>query len=103
MPTYEYKCKNCGHELEEFQSMTAAPLTTCPSCKTENLVRVIGSGGGMIFKGSGFYQTDYKPKGEKKESKTKSPANAEKKSTPEKKADSQDKPATPAKPSGDEK
>jgi putative FmdB family regulatory protein len=60
MPTYEYRCKKCKHEFEEFQSMTAAPLTVCPKCKTPNLVRIIGSGAGMIFKGSGFYQTDYK-------------------------------------------
>ena len=60
MPTYEYKCKNCGHEFEEYQSMSADVLIDCPKCKTPNLVRAIGGGGGMIFKGSGFYQTDYK-------------------------------------------
>ena len=60
MPTYEYKCKNCGHEFEEFQPMSASSLVMCPKCKTPNLVRAIGGGGGMIFKGSGFYQTDYK-------------------------------------------
>ena len=60
MPTYEYKCKNCNHEFEEFQPMSAASLVICPKCKTPNLVRAIGGGGGMIFKGSGFYHTDYK-------------------------------------------
>ncbi len=60
MPTYQYRCTNCNHTLEEFQKMSDEPLTECPSCKTKNLVRVIGVGGGMIFKGSGFYLTDYK-------------------------------------------
>ena len=60
MPTYQYKCKYCGHELEEFQSIKDDPLTLCPECKTTNLARVMGTGGGLIFKGSGFYLTDYK-------------------------------------------
>jgi putative FmdB family regulatory protein len=60
MPTYEYVCKKCGHAFEEFQSMSAAPLTRCPGCGTDNLARVMGTGGGIIFKGSGFYVTDYR-------------------------------------------
>jgi putative FmdB family regulatory protein len=60
MPTYHYQCKACGHELEEFQSITEAPLTRCPNCETDNLARSIGTGAGLIFKGSGFYLTDYK-------------------------------------------
>ncbi len=60
MPTYEYKCKMCGHDLEEFQSITEEPLKRCPKCGTDNLVRVIGTGAGLIFKGTGFYLTDYK-------------------------------------------
>jgi putative FmdB family regulatory protein len=60
MPTYEYQCKNCGHELEEFQSMSEAPLIHCPKCGTESLVRVLGGGAGLIFKGTGFYLTDYR-------------------------------------------
>ena len=60
MPTYQYQCKACGHQLEEFQSMSEAPLTLCPHCGTENLARVMGTGAGVIFKGSGFYLTDYK-------------------------------------------
>lgn len=60
MPTYEYRCNNCSYEFEEFQSMKDLPLSVCPQCKQSNLQRVIGSGGGMIFKGSGFYLTDYK-------------------------------------------
>jgi putative FmdB family regulatory protein len=60
MPTYQYTCKMCGHHLEEFQSMSEPALVHCPSCNTDNLVRSIGGGAGLIFKGSGFYLTDYK-------------------------------------------
>ncbi|MEJ2104804.1 MAG: zinc ribbon domain-containing protein [Ignavibacteriaceae bacterium] len=61
MPTYEYKCSSCNHSFEYFQSMTAEPLKVCPECGG-SLKRVIGTGAGTIFKGSGFYQTDYKNK-----------------------------------------
>lgn len=60
MPTYDYVCDACGHAFEQFQAMSEKRLTTCPKCKKKKLVRQIGSGGGIIFKGSGFYQTDYK-------------------------------------------
>lgn len=60
MPTYAYKCKRCEYEFEEFQSIKADSLTMCPSCKTPSLLRMIGGGSGLIFKGSGFYLTDYK-------------------------------------------
>lgn len=63
MPTYEYKCTSCDHRLETMQSMKDAPLTTCPSCGKETLTRLISAGGGMIFKGTGFYLTDYKNAG----------------------------------------
>ncbi len=69
MPTYKYRCTKCNYEFEEFQSMTAQPLQTCPSCKNKSLIRVIGSGGGVIFKGSGFYLTDYKKTGNRKSEK----------------------------------
>lgn len=59
MPTYDYKCTNCNYTFEYFQPMTAEPLTECPECKGI-VKRIIGSGAGPIFKGSGFYQTDYK-------------------------------------------
>ena len=62
MPTYEYKCVNCEHEFEIYQSMKDEKLTKCPNCGRETLRRLIGSGGGLIFKGSGFYLTDYKNK-----------------------------------------
>ena len=60
MPTYDYKCKECGHLFEEFQSMSSDDLLTCPSCGKPGLVRLMAGGVGMIFKGSGFYKTDYK-------------------------------------------
>ncbi len=59
MPTYEYECTLCDHRFEQFQSMTAAPLKECPACKGQ-VRRLIGRGAGIIFKGSGFYQTDYR-------------------------------------------
>jgi len=62
MPTYQYLCKKCGHQLEELQSISAPPLVRCPKCHTDNLARAMGAGAGLIFKGSGFYQTDYKKK-----------------------------------------
>ena len=62
MPTYEYQCQNCEHFFEEFQSITARPLRKCPECKKMSLVRLIGTGGGILFKGSGFYKTDYPSK-----------------------------------------
>jgi putative FmdB family regulatory protein len=61
MPTYDYACSACGHRFEEFQSIAAAPLRQCPACKKKKLERLIGPGAGVIFKGSGFYQTDYRP------------------------------------------
>lgn len=65
MPFYEYKCSECGHELEELQSITAEPLVKCPKCGKDTLQRLIGTGAGLIFKGSGFYLTDYKNKNSK--------------------------------------
>ncbi|HVO76055.1 MAG TPA: FmdB family zinc ribbon protein [Ignavibacteriaceae bacterium] len=61
MPTYEYKCAQCGNKFEIFQPMNADPVKTCPKCGGK-VKRLIGSGAGPIFKGSGFYQTDYKNK-----------------------------------------
>ncbi len=61
MPTYEYYCTSCGFEFEEFQSIASEPLTVCPKCNKE-VKRKISGGTGLIFKGSGFYITDYKNK-----------------------------------------
>ncbi|MBU3758890.1 MAG: zinc ribbon domain-containing protein [Candidatus Omnitrophica bacterium] len=59
MPTYDYRCESCAHEFEHFQSMSSRPLSRCPECG-KKLERLFGRGTGVIFKGSGFYQTDYK-------------------------------------------
>ncbi len=77
MPTYEYECESCGHEFEEFQYMSDAPLKKCPSCKKNKLHRLIGSGAGIIFKGSGFYETDYKRKDQPKPASESAPAKTE--------------------------
>ena len=78
MPTYEYECDACGHHFEVLQSMTEPKLRKCPKCKKLKLCRLIGTGAGIIFKGSGFYETDYKKKSpsasEENKSKSESPA-----------------------------
>ena len=60
MPTYDYQCQECGHQFEKFQTMSAAPIKKCPECNKLKLLRLIGTGSGVIFKGSGFYETDYR-------------------------------------------
>ncbi len=62
MPTYEYVCDACEHAFEEFQSMSSRLLRKCPACKKRRLRRLFGTGAGIIFKGSGFYETDYRKK-----------------------------------------
>ncbi|MFM1746578.1 MAG: hypothetical protein RLZZ188_244 [Verrucomicrobiota bacterium] len=62
MPTYEYACQGCDHQFEQFQSIKDEPLVQCPKCKKKKLKRLVGSGAGLIFKGTGFYITDYKKK-----------------------------------------
>ncbi len=66
MPTYDYQCDACGHEFELFQSMTAPVKRKCPACGKNKLQRLIGTGAGVIFKGSGFYETDYRSDSYKK-------------------------------------
>lgn len=82
MPTYDYKCDACGHTFEQFHSITASPLSKCPQCGKRALQRLIGTGGGIIFKGSGFYQTDYRTdsyrRGAEAEKKAASPADTSK-------------------------
>jgi putative FmdB family regulatory protein len=60
MPTYDYQCNACGHTFEEWQSFHDEELTKCPKCKKKKLERLIGGGAAIIFKGSGFYETDYR-------------------------------------------
>ena len=93
MPTYDYRCQACGHELEIFQSIKESPKRKCPSCGRQKLQRVIGTGAGIIFKGSGFYETDYRSDSYKKG------AEAERKATEKGSGDSDSKKAeTPKKP-----
>lgn len=66
MPTYDYVCDGCGHAFELFQSMTDAVKKTCPKCGKKKLRRLIGAGGAIVFKGSGFYKTDYRSESYKK-------------------------------------
>jgi putative FmdB family regulatory protein len=74
MPIYEYQCKKCGHIFEKFQSVNDPPITTCPICHGE-AKRIISSPAGFIFKGSGFYATDYKKKDVKRKEKSKKGGN----------------------------
>jgi putative FmdB family regulatory protein len=80
MPTYEYVCRACGHEFEEFQSIKADPIAVCPKCRKKKVERKIGLGGAVIFKGGGFYETDYRSEsyksGEDAEKKANNPAPA---------------------------
>ncbi|HOK67427.1 MAG TPA: zinc ribbon domain-containing protein [Anaerohalosphaeraceae bacterium] len=73
MPTYEYLCDNCGQTMEIFQSITESPRKKCPQCGKQKLKRLLGTGAGVIFKGSGFYQTDYRSESYKKASEKDSP------------------------------
>ena len=63
MPTYDYRCNACGHTFEEFQMMSDPVMRKCPECGKLKLERLIGSGAGFVFKGSGYYVTDYRSKG----------------------------------------
>ena len=97
MPTYDYVCDACGHEFEEFQSITEPVMRKCPECKKLKLRRLFGTGAAVVFKGSGFYQTDYrsesyksgaekdKPKTEKTEKSDKSESKSTEKSGDSKK------------------
>jgi putative FmdB family regulatory protein len=87
MPTYAYRCSACGKEFEEFQRISEDPLVTCPSCGKDTLARIMGTGAGVIFKGSGFYLTDYRKEPEKKTDKP-----AEKKDPPKSGTGSPDPP-----------
>lgn len=95
MPTYDYECDACGHEFELFQSISEPVKKKCPECKKSKLRRLFGTGGAIVFKGSGFYQTDYRSdsykKGEKAAKESKSDSKKESKSGDSKKSDSKAK------------
>ena len=97
MPTYEYACQKCAHTFEQFQSMRDDPLVRCPSCGKKSLKRLLGGGAGLIFKGSGFYITDYRKGGSAKGSEGK--GGGETKGGGEAKGGGS-KPVAPAKPAG---
>lgn len=69
MPTYDYECNDCGHTFEYFQYYSEEPLSKCPHCKTGSVKRLISGGAGIIFKGSGFYTTDYNNNAKREEQK----------------------------------
>jgi putative FmdB family regulatory protein len=77
MPTYEYECTGCGHRFEKFQSITAPALKFCPDCG-KRVKRLLGGGGGVIFKGSGFYATDYRSESYKKAAKAEAEGRSDK-------------------------
>jgi len=77
MPTYDYECDACQHAFEEFQSMMDKPLKKCPKCGKSKLRRLIGTGAAILFKGSGFYQTDYRSESYKSAAKADAPKAAE--------------------------
>lgn len=74
MPTYDYQCEACGKRFEKFQSITAAPIRRCPVCGRARVRRLIGPGAGVLFKGSGFYQTDYRSDAYRKAAEKDSPS-----------------------------
>ena len=89
MPTYDYRCNACGHEFELFQSMSDSVKRKCPDCGKLALERLIGTGAAVIFKGSGFYETDYRSdsykKGAEADKKSKSDSSGDKKTSDSKK------------------
>lgn len=82
MPTYEYECDACGHKFELFQSIKADPVRKCPACRKLKVRRLISGGGGILFKGSGFYITDYRSNSYKDAAKADKPAAASSDSKP---------------------
>ena len=90
MPTYDYICEDCDYEFELFQSITAKPIRKCPKCKHSSVHRLIGAGAGIIFKGSGFYETDYRSDSYKKAKESESKTSTDK-STSDKKTEAKAK------------
>ena len=89
MPTYDYRCDACGLEFELFQQMSAPVKKKCPECSKLKLKRLIGTGSGVMFKGSGFYETDYRSDSYKKEAKADRESTKPKEKKPEAKKNSE--------------
>jgi putative FmdB family regulatory protein len=109
MPTYEYACSACGHKFERFESITSKPNKTCMKCAKKKAERLISGGGGLLFKGTGFYITDYKKSatgaaaaGDSK-SESKSETKTETKSETKAETKTESKPATDSKPKSSSK
>ncbi len=101
MPTYEYECKTCGQVIDVFQSIKARPLskTHCPHCDAVRSVkRLISTGGAVLFKGSGFYQTDYRSESYKSKAKSEGESKSSKPAEEGKKKPSKADAASPSKP-----
>lgn len=97
MPTYEYECPKCNHRFEKFQLMSDPPVRTCPRCRGRKVKRLIGAGAGLLFRGSGFYITDYRDSGYKEAAKREKDT-ASGKSGESKSADAKSPASNPAKP-----
>lgn len=100
MPTYEYECEGCGHHFDEFQSMSEDLLTRCPECKKKKLRRLFGTGAAVLFKGSGFYETDYRSESYKSSAKADKEATTPKPADTNGKAGASDAPAAPSEKKG---
>jgi putative FmdB family regulatory protein len=98
MPTYEYKCDACGHTFERFQSITADPIKRCPECGKAKVRRLIGTGAGLIFKGSGFYITDYRDKSYTDQAKSESGGDSKPETKSDAKTDSKSETKSDSKP-----
>lgn len=96
MPTYEYRCNACGHQFEQFQSMKDNALKKCPECGKNALERLIGTGAAILFKGSGFYQTDYRSESYKAGEKAASGGDSKPAESAKPDTASKDTPAKPA-------
>jgi putative FmdB family regulatory protein len=101
MPTYDYICDGCGHEFEAFESIKSDPQKLCPECHTEKLRRKIGAGAAILFKGSGFYQTDYRSDSYKKRAEADKP-NTEPAAKPAESSSTPAAPKTESKPKASE-
>lgn len=96
MPTYDYICDDCGHEFEAYESITADPRKDCPACNHQTLRRKIGPGAAILFKGSGFYQTDYRSESYKKAAQADKPSDGASKSSGDSSSSSSSPAATAA-------